>query len=66
MKYKCLKCGNNEFISQLNQYDIFIANGSKLEYAKTELIDEPVSLYCRECYKTIFCRKRFTRLNHIN
>jgi predicted nucleic-acid-binding Zn-ribbon protein len=49
MEYKCIKCGNDEFISQLNHYDIFTANGGKLEYIKTELTEEKIVLYCRNC-----------------
>jgi predicted nucleic-acid-binding Zn-ribbon protein len=53
MDYKCTKCGGQEFITQLNRYDVFSVNGAKLEHTKTEQIDEKIILYCRNCFSTL-------------
>lgn len=49
MEYKCSICGGEEFISQLNQYDVYAKEDNKLRYVKSELINVPLILYCREC-----------------
>ena len=48
LKYKC-KCGSIEFITDLNSYDVYEFVGTKLGYIKTELIDDKINLYCRDC-----------------
>lgn len=48
-KYKCLKCGCDEFITQLNRYDVFEAEGKKLVFKNTEWVDEKIELFCRDC-----------------
>jgi hypothetical protein len=49
MQYKCKECGCEEFISQLNRYDIFTSEGNKIKYQSSELIDEEIKLFCRKC-----------------
>jgi hypothetical protein len=48
-KYKCKQCGCTEFISQLNQYDLFISENSKIIFQTSLSTDEKISLYCRNC-----------------
>ena len=45
----CKECGNNEFITEPNKYDIYKAEEGKLEFQKEEIIQEAIKLYCREC-----------------
>ena len=45
----CKNCGCEEFISQLNRYDVFINENGKLVYSKSEYIDDKEVLYCRNC-----------------
>ena len=45
----CKECGNDEFITEPNKYDIYKANEGKLEFQKAEIIQETIKLYCREC-----------------
>ena len=44
-----MECGNNEFITEPNKYDIYKAEEGKLEFQKEEIIQEAIKLYCREC-----------------
>jgi len=48
---KPCECGCNEFITQLNQYDVYLINEGKLELVKTLNTNEDDKLYCRECGK---------------
>jgi hypothetical protein len=57
-KYICQTCGCNEFVTNPNRYDIFIAENGKLFFKKSELINEELELFCRECSeKLIFDEK---------
>lgn len=45
----CNNCGGKEFISQMNQYDVYLFEDGELVFQDSELIDEKVELYCRYC-----------------
>lgn len=45
------ECGCSEFITQPNQYGIYEVIDGRLEFQRTELIDNELILYCRECSK---------------
>jgi len=47
----CKKCGGEEFISHPNQYDVFMVgeDDDELDYVGSELINEKLKLYCRDC-----------------
>lgn len=49
MEYKCNKCGCTEFISDLNQYDVFISQKDEIILTDTVFVDDKLVLYCREC-----------------
>ena len=52
MKYPkntCQSCGNDEFTSQPNSYDVFKLEKNKLVLQSSEAIDDKLELYCREC-----------------
>lgn len=53
MEYKCKECGSTEFISQLNNYDIYKSENEKIELVNSEKIDEKLILYCRNCSKEL-------------
>lgn len=48
-KYKCKECNCEEFVSQPNQYDIFENNHGVLVFKKSELVNDKLELFCREC-----------------
>jgi len=48
-KYKCKECGCQEFISQLNKYDIYKVKDNKIVLTNSVLIDDKLVLYCRDC-----------------
>ncbi|GAB6392148.1 MAG: hypothetical protein MdMp014T_1521 [Treponematales bacterium] len=48
MESNCPNCGCNEFVTQLNAYDVYCIVDGKPEYQRSELTDE-TDLYCREC-----------------
>lgn len=50
---KPCECGCNEFITQLNQYDVYLINEGKLEFVETLNTNEDDKLYCRECGKVM-------------
>lgn len=50
-KYACQQCGCDEFISQLNQYDIFKAEDAGLVFQSSERTNDKVELFCRDCSK---------------
>lgn len=45
----CPVCGNFDFCTLLNSYDIYMIHQGKLTYVKSQLIDEEFKIYCREC-----------------
>jgi len=49
---KC-ECGSDEFITQLNSYDLYKLLNNKLEFQGSICIDEEIRLYCRECGREI-------------
>lgn len=49
MKYSCKKCDSQEFILQLNQYDIFEVDNDKIVLVNSEQTNEQLILYCRNC-----------------
>jgi hypothetical protein len=48
MESNCPNCGYDEFVTQLNAYDVYRIVDGKPEYQRSELTDE-TDLYCREC-----------------
>lgn len=49
------RCGLDEFITDLNRYDVYrVVNGS-LCHMRTELIDSVERLYCRDCGQPLAC-----------
>jgi len=53
MESKCKVCGCDEFTTNPNKYDIYKIIDGKLEFQKSELIDDKIVLFCRECFKGI-------------
>lgn len=51
-KYACT-CGNTEFITQPNRYEVYEADGDYLVFQKDEDTDEKPVLRCRECGKKL-------------
>lgn len=45
------KCGNEEFVTQPNRYDVYQIIDGRLEYQKSESVDDELAVYCRECGK---------------
>ena len=48
-KYLCPECGHDEFITQPNRYDVYLATEGKLYLQTTHFVDDEVKLFCREC-----------------
>lgn len=48
-KYACAQCGETEFVTKLNSYDIYKAVGDELHWQSTEIAEDDFVLYCREC-----------------
>ncbi len=46
---ECTECGCKEFITQLNQYDVYEVFNGELQYVSTERINDEVIFYCRDC-----------------
>lgn len=53
-KYSCSKCGCEEFITNLNRYDIYKSINGKLIFEKSENVDEKTNLFCRDCSAKIY------------
>lgn len=50
MEIKCKNCGNtDDFITQINSYEVYTAYDGKFHYQSTEMGDDTFRLYCREC-----------------
>lgn len=45
----CPNCGNEEFITGLNAYDIYQIVGGKPEFVRSETADGEFRLFCRDC-----------------
>ncbi len=45
----CKSCGNQEFITALNAYDVYEVIDKKLIKVETEHTDDEFKLFCREC-----------------
>jgi hypothetical protein len=43
------KCGSTTFVTALNSYDIYELENGKLKFQQSELIDDEIKFYCREC-----------------
>jgi hypothetical protein len=50
---KSCECGSTEFVSNLNSYDIFELVDGKLEFQRSEFIDDKKEIFCRECGKKL-------------
>jgi len=44
----CL-CGSTSLVTELNSYDVYEIVEGNLEFQKSELIDDAIKFYCREC-----------------
>lgn len=53
MDYKCKECGCEEFVSQPDQYNIFENKNGILVFKKSELVNDKLKLFCRECSKRL-------------
>jgi len=53
MQNKCKVCGCNEFITNPNKYDTYKIINGKLEFQRSELIDDKIELFCRECSRKL-------------
>ena len=53
--YKCPHCGSEEFITQPNRYDVYVAKEGKIRFSHSEIIDDAIELYCRECEEILKC-----------
>lgn len=49
----CEYCGCDEFITKPNKYDIYKIIDGKPELQNSELINEKIELFCRECSKKL-------------
>jgi len=45
------KCGSKEFITAPNSYDVYKIIKDRLEYQKSQFIDDELVFYCRKCGK---------------
>lgn len=53
-KYACKKCGSNEVRSELNGYEVFLAEGDKLIHIRSECMEAGlIELHCLSCYQQI-------------
>ena len=50
-KYLCENCGNNEFVTKPNHFDLFSAEDGKLIFQESMLVedDSQTELFCFEC-----------------
>jgi len=44
-------CGSTEFITELNQYDVYELINGNLEFQRSEDVEDEIKIYCRECGK---------------
>ncbi len=44
-------CGSEEFVTQPNRYDVYQIIDGRLEYQRSESVDDGLTVYCRECGK---------------
>ena len=49
---KCLNCGCEEFVSELNQYDVMIFRDGEFQIIRSEYVDSE-KIFCRECGKEV-------------
>ncbi|WP_291728109.1 hypothetical protein [Bernardetia sp.] len=54
-KYICENCGNHEFVTKPNQFDLFSVEDGKLVFQETMLVedDKKIELFCFECDKKL-------------
>lgn len=45
----CNNCGNTEFISKPNRYDVINVINNQVVIVDTELIENETDIYCRSC-----------------
>ena len=48
-QHQCPKCGCEEFVSELNQYDILRFEVGKFKVYHAEDIYDKIKIFCREC-----------------
>jgi len=50
---KSCECGSTEFITELNSYDVYELINGKLEFQHSEIIDDEINFFCRNCSKEL-------------
>jgi len=48
-KFKCSKCGSEEFITQPNRYDCLRFVNEQFQVEKSEFTNEEIRVFCRDC-----------------
>jgi hypothetical protein len=48
-KQKPCKCGSTTLTTEPNSYDVYEIINGKLEFQNTEIIDDKIKFYCRDC-----------------
>lgn len=48
-KFRCPKCGSDEFITKPNRYNVLRFIGGDFQVDKTEIINHECRIFCREC-----------------
>jgi len=48
-KFRCPKCGSDEFITKPNRYNVLRFIGGSFQVDKTEIINDEYRIFCREC-----------------
>ncbi len=43
------RCGSDEFVTQPNKYDVYRIVDGRMEFQRSELIDDDMVVYCRGC-----------------
>lgn len=50
---KCDKCGSDEFISNLNKYDILAYYNGKFHIISSEFAEIDCQIFCRDCGEAV-------------
>ena len=52
-KYACTRCGNNEVRGDFDTCPVFLAEGDRIIYLRSETYPELSALYCNRCHEDI-------------
>lgn len=52
-KYACTRCGSTEVRGDFDTCPIFLAEGDKIVYLRSETYPEISALYCNSCHEDI-------------